>query len=106
MTTTLYLQNDHVLQLDRLRDADGVYVNNATVQCISIKNASGVDVSGITFPLALAYVAASNGKYRATLQDTASFVAGHQYKAIVTVDGGGLQARFTIDIKAQVRTTE
>ncbi len=106
MTATLlaYVENDNILELDRLRDIDDDYINDATVTCTSIAPAAGGD-DILGTPLTLAYVAASSGRYRGTVQDTLDLEADTEYVATVTVTGGGLQAKFYMPFTARQRTT-
>lgn len=101
--SVLWVLNDNLLRMEGLRDANGAYQNSATVSLISLTDKAGVTVTGITLPLTLAYVAASNGEYRATIQDTAALIDGQSYVGVVTVDSGGLQSRMRIDATAQIR---
>lgn len=113
MSATLlaYVANDNRLQLgntdgtEGLRDADGTYINDATVVCAGVVDADGNAVSGDTFPKTLTYVADSDGIYRGTLQQTLALEAGQTYTATITVDGGGLQATFDVPFTARARTT-
>ena len=99
-----YVENDNVLEVDKLTDVDGTYVNNATVTCTEIRPAAGGD-DILGGPVTLTYVTASNGRYRATLQDTLALVADVAYEAIVTVDATALQAQFHVPFTARKRTT-
>jgi len=90
MADAAYIANDNTVVLDGLRDVDDAYINDATVAVEDVIDADGATVAGISLPLSMPYVTDSNGKYRATLQDTAEFVADAPYTAIVTVDGAGL----------------
>lgn len=99
-----YVENDNIIELDRLRDVDDNYINNATVTCAEIRPAAGGD-DILGGSVTLTYVTASDGRYRATLQDTLAFVVDTEYEAIVTVDGGGLQAKFHVPFVARKRTT-
>ena len=107
MSTTLlaYVGNDNQLKLDGLRNADDAYINNATVTCTGVEDEDGNAVSGDTFPKTLSYVSASDGDYRGTLQQTLALEAGVTYIAVITVDGGGLQATFRAPFVARDRTT-
>lgn len=103
MSTLLaYVDNDNLLEVDGLRDVDDDYVNAATVTCISIAPVDGSDILGT--PVTLTYVTASNGKYRGTAQDTLALIADTDYEAVITVDGGGLQAKFYVPFTARKRT--
>lgn len=104
-TILAYVSNDNQLRVDGLRDADDTYINNATVTCTGVTDADGNAVSGDSFPKTLSYVAASDGNYRGTLQQTLALVAGETYTATITADGGGLQASFAVPFTARARTT-
>ncbi len=105
MAELAYIANDNIIELDELRDVDDAYQNAGTVTLIDVIDEGGNPVAGISLPLPLAYVAGSDGRYRCTLQDTAALADGATYLAIVTVDAGGLQARFEIPFTARTRTT-
>lgn len=107
MSATLlaYVGNDNQLKLDGLRNADDTYINDATVTCTGVEDEDGNAVIGDTFPKTLTYVSASDGDYRGTLQQTLALEAGVTYIAVITVDGGGLQATFRAPFVASDRTT-
>lgn len=107
MSSTLlaYVDNDNQLRLDGLRDADDEYINDATVACTGVEDADGNAVTGDTFPKTLTYVAASDGNYRGTLQQTLALVDGESYVATITADGGGLQGEWRVPFTARARTT-
>ncbi|MCR4300972.1 MAG: hypothetical protein NUV51_05120 [Sulfuricaulis sp.] len=65
------------------------YLNAATV-AVTLKDSAGVNITGETWPKTLAYVAGSNGRYRATLSDLIGIVPGQPVKATVTAEQGGL----------------
>lgn len=90
----IYIENDNLLQLNGLKnEATGAYVNDAVVTG-RLKDETGADVSGQSWPVTLQYVAASNGNYRVTLEETLSLVVGKKYVAEVTAVGNGLNAKF------------
>lgn len=101
---TLYVGNDMLLEVSGLRDdVTGDYLNAATVT-VTLKDSAGVNVTGETWPLALAYVTSSNGVYRATLKDTLSLTANARYVATVIADGGeGKRAQWELDVVARTR---
>lgn len=103
MSIDLKIGNDSILELNGLRDGlTGAYVNNATVTAI-LKDSSGVDVPGQTWPTPLAYVSGSNGIYRVNLEDTLSLVDGENYKLIVDANGNGLTANWQTSVIASIR---
>jgi hypothetical protein len=90
----LWHENDNVVELANLRTVDGVYINDATVTLESLLDNAGVAVTGITPPLTMAYVAASNGTYRAVLPHTLAILPGQYYVAKVKVISGTLDGNF------------
>lgn len=105
MAELAYIGNDNLIEIVGLRDADGTYQNAGTVTLTAVNDATGAPVSGLTLPISLAYIAASNGHYRCTLEDAAALIDGAAYVAIVTVESGGLAALFNIPFTARKRTT-
>lgn len=89
-----YCLNDNLIELDGLtNEATGAYVNDATVNC-TLKDTAGVDIVGETWPLLMGYVSGSNGKYRATLEDTLTVTPGQYIVAYVDALGDGLKGRW------------
>lgn len=74
-----------------LHDGDtGLPINDATVQLLSVVNAaSGAAVTGISLPLTLVYLAASNGVYKAKIPATAGYVESQFYTLAVRVTTPG-----------------
>jgi hypothetical protein len=99
----LYIDNDNYLELDGLKNgATSAYVNDAAVVC-TLKDSSGNPVTGQTWPLTLAYVAASNGKYRGRLKYDLALTEGKTYTAHITATGGGLTANWQTKLLATKR---
>lgn len=74
-----------------LTDVDGDYINDAaTAEVTSIVNTTtGSAITGETFPVALAYIAASNGEYRGNIASALASVAGDPMTVTLTfVDTG------------------
>jgi len=85
----LYDENDNLIELQELKNvATDSFVNDASPVTVTIVDADGGEVLAAT---AMAYVAASDGKYRATIQDTLAFTVGLQYTAQIAATGDGLQ---------------
>lgn len=84
MAEVIYNGNDHVIKLLGLRDSrTGNYVNTATVES-TIYNSRGQPLDGISWPLALGYVAASDGDYQADLDEEFVASLGSGYYMITT----------------------
>jgi hypothetical protein len=102
--SVFYDDNTGYLILDELHDSEAApesYVNNATVTCEGIRTLAGTLLTGVTFPLAMPYVTASNGKYRAKVSDTLAGVPNEttveaQVKAVVATDIANFYLRFPV----------
>lgn len=78
----LFVRNDNSVFLSGLRNSsDDSYINDATVSftvyddaCNQLAGAIGVS---------MAYVSASNGRYRGVLQSTVDLVAGKEYTVVI-----------------------
>lgn len=102
--TTLYVNNDTVLELRGLRDeVSGTFLNAATVTA-TLYDSEGNAVSGQSWPKTLDYVAGSDGDYRVTVTHSMALTASHKYTARITADGGsGLYAQFSVPCQARAR---
>jgi len=98
----IFLLNDNVLVLDELTNAvTGAYINSATVTA-QLKTATGTSVGA---PLTLAYVAASNGKYRSLIEEDVAVSAGVSYEYHIDADAGSdLKAHWEVPLTAVKRT--
>ncbi len=102
----IFYQNDMLIEIDGLRDvlaAPATFLNAATVT-VTLIDDEGNQVAGETWPLSMAYVAASNGIYRATLVDMLTVVKNAQYTAQVSANGGaGLQGYWELPLTVKLR---
>ncbi|HEX9812079.1 MAG TPA: hypothetical protein VGA88_08345 [Burkholderiales bacterium] len=89
--STWPINNSVVLSLEGLANRAGTYQNSATVELISLVDLRGQAVSGITYPLALSYVSASNGNYEVTISAAAGVTKNKVYRGTVRATSGGLQ---------------
>lgn len=105
MSELAYVDNDNIIELRGLQDIDDNYINDATVTLVTIVDSADTLVTGQTFPVVMSYVAASNGIYRATVDDGLNLVHQTQYVAKVDVDATteGLQAHFELEFIAKKR---
>ncbi len=104
MTELVFQANDNILELEGLKnDATGAFINDATVT-VTLVDSNDVNVVGQTWPTTLLFVAASDGIYRATLQDVITLVPDAKYTAKVTANGGaGLLGFFELPVVARIR---
>ena len=80
-----------------------VYVNDATVT-VTIKDSLGVDLPGEPWPVALPYVAASNGVYTKSFNPFTNLIIGEIYSVIINVTGtDGLKSECISKEKAASR---
>ncbi len=85
---TVFVANTNVLELLGLKSAiEDEFVNDATVT-VTVKNKAGENVTGQTWPTTMDYVAASEGDYRAILEDDLKLEAGKDHTAFIEVDAG------------------
>lgn len=106
MAEVIYKDNDNLVEVDELKNsATDAYINNATVTLTAIKDAAGVTVTGVSFPISMTYVAASNGKYQATVDKAIALVAGQNYTAIIDAVSGSLDGHWELPLTCRVRTS-
>lgn len=101
MADTIFVGNDNFLEVSALKNsATDEFINDATVT-VTLTDSAGSQVAGETWPLAVSYINASDGVYRATLRDTLTLTAGQLYRATVTADAGaGLLATWIRPLRA------
>ncbi len=101
---TAFVANSNVLELTTLTsEVEDVPINDATVT-VTIKKA-GVAVAGISWPLTMDYVAASNGDYRAILSEGLDLENKGKYIAFIEANGGaGRVGHFEFPFTALTRT--
>jgi hypothetical protein len=104
----IFYLSDNLLEVDGLhKEIDGSYVNAATVT-VTLKDAAGEDVAdldgaGVVWPLVLAYVVASNGRYNCILPDTLDITPMSAIMAIIDADGGpGLHKHWEMPLVVRV----
>lgn len=99
----LLIANSNLLEVNGLRNvATNGFMNTATVLA-TLQDAKGVDVVGETWPFSLDYVPSSDGCYQAVLDVGLTIEKNKAYTLTVVVQGEGLDAKWTQQIKAKVR---
>lgn len=101
---TAFVANTNVLDLIGLKnEIDDTFINSATVE-VTIKDDAGNNVIGQVWPLAMDYVATSDGDYRAFLSEDMELIANTKYIAYVEANGGAnLVGHFEFHFKALAR---
>ncbi len=102
--SVIFIDNDNLIELIGLKDiALNTFVNDATV-LVTLTDTAGVEVVGQSWPVTLTYVTASDGNYRAVLEDGLVLLSGRKYTAVITADAGGdLLGKWTVKPTAKIR---
>ena len=104
MTDFLFLANDNILKLKGLTDNEtGAFVNDATVE-VTLTDSAGVNVTGDTWPLAMGYIAASDGEYSAIMVNGLDLNAGEIYFGDIVAIRGGSRLDIRKHLEAEKRT--
>jgi hypothetical protein len=100
----VFVDNDNLVTVDAVQDeATGDYINDATVE-LTLLDADGDEATGETWPIALAYVASSDGKYQGTIESAVDILSGKRYTARIDISAtGGLVGRIDAQVTARVR---
>jgi len=103
----LLVGNDHTVNISGVQDErSGAYLNNIDVK-VWIKDRSGVNVAGETWPLTLDYVADSNGDYIGNIEDGVELIHGRTYVVEIRAEApGDLIGFWHYKVMAQWRTPE
>lgn len=85
---TVFVANSNILELLGLKSSvDSTFINDAVVG-VTIKDNNELAVAGQVWPLALAYVASSNGNYRCILPSVLSLDPDREHTAYIEVTAG------------------
>lgn len=100
----IFIENDAFLEIDELHDGlvPASYFNSATVTA-TLRDSAGAAVTGIN-GITLSYIAASNGKYRGSIQETFNAPIGGGYKLELVAIQAGVQGKWVIKAKVKIRT--
>lgn len=94
MHIQLFVGNTMNVLLSGLQfEGEAGYINDA-VATVSIFNSNGTEVTGETWPLALDYVAASNGDYEAVLNEDLALVKNKTYTVEVIAEKDGNEGKW------------
>lgn len=99
----IYIGNDNYVELSSLKNkATDAYINDAAVTA-TVKDQTGTDVTGQSWPVTMAYVSGSNGTYRGTLEDGLDLEHNDFYTTFFDVVGDGLTGHWEVHTEAQIR---
>jgi hypothetical protein len=102
---TAFVANSNVLDLIGLKSAvEDTFINDADVE-VTVKDSADVNVTGVSWPVTMDYVAASNGNYRAILSHAIAFVPNRKYYAHIDADAGADRVgHWEFEFRPQTRT--
>ena len=84
---TLYLNNSHLLQLSRLKDARGQLIRNANTVEATLLTTDETEVSGMTWPVPLAWMP-DREVYEAQLSANLQVEDGKRYLLKIVAEDG------------------
>lgn len=99
---TLYLNNDHVIEIKGLQDAEGTFVSDAVVEATLYENDGETEVGGVSWPVTLGYQG-TRGDYWGELSDSVGVVNRGRYKLKITAQSVGKRFEVTRTVVAEVR---
>ena len=100
----IYVGNDMIATISRLRNTvTDEYLNDASAN-LTVKDENGNPVDGMTWPVLMDYVDASDGGYQATIESTVDLVENKFYTAEIVVVRGEFNGLFVIPLLAKYRT--
>lgn len=107
MAEIFIINSDNLIIADNVRNlATGSNINNAVVT-VSVSAANGTPVSGVSWPITMAFVTGSSGKYRGTLPDNLVVTENATYFGVVVVSAGaGLKLTTNVPIVVRDARTD
>lgn len=99
---TLFLNNDHIIELDGLQDANGSFVAGASVQATLYESDGVTEVTGVAWPLTLTYQG-QRGRYAGELPAAVGIVDKGRYKLKLEAVSIGKRYEVTRNVVAEVR---
>jgi hypothetical protein len=98
----LYVNNDHVVEITRLRDAGGQLITGATVRAVLYENGSEVEVPGVAWPLSLVYDAGRQS-YIGELSNAIGVVHNGRYQMKLSAEYAGKRYEVLRTVQAERR---
>ena len=108
-TPEIFVGNDNVIEVFGLsyqdQAGDTVYLDGTDSVQVTLLDQQGGDVAGQVWPLAISYVAGSNGDFRQSLLKEIQLQPSQYYTARVEVDGGpGIRGEWVLKLKGVERS--
>lgn len=103
LSNALWRGNTMVLELLGLKkQVDGSFANSASL-AVTLQDADGVAVSGVSWPLSLSYVSGSDGNYRVEIPSAAAIEDAGNLIARITGSQDGLDLDVRMPVVASDR---
>ncbi len=95
----VYTNTDSVLRIDGVQNQlNKQYINDATVT-VTLMDEDGVELTGISQPLTMSYIADSDGSYQTTVSDSHEAEVGTTGTAVISVVSGSLNLELTYGVE-------
>lgn len=103
--SAIFIGNDSLFTLTGFADdsAGGPTFLVAATVTVTVRDLDGVEVPGISWPVTLAFIAASNGDYEGTVDAVIVLVEGQQYVATITAREAPVDGEWIIELFAARR---
>lgn len=98
----LYVNNDHVVEIQGLRDVDGKLVPAATAEATLYESDGVTEVGGVSWPLTLTYTG-NRGTYQGELSSLLEVTAGRRYEMKLTAVYVGKRFEVRRTVRAEER---
>lgn len=98
----LYLNNDHLVSIHSLRDAQGNAVAGATATATLYEADGTTEVQGVSWPITLVYQGHC-GDYQGEVPASVTLVPGRRYKMKITAISVGKQFEVLRTVVAKIR---
>lgn len=101
----LFTLSDNLLQITGLtNEVSGSFINDAVITATVVKKSDRTEVAGVTWPVSVVYVAASDGIYRGTLPYTMDIADRDKLIVLVEIDAGaGLKQHRECSVTASIK---
>lgn len=90
-TDEILVESDSQVFFNSFVDDDDAFINDGTVVATLFESDGTTQVTGVSFPLTLSYVAASDGNYQGTMGRAVNVTKGVNYRMKYTATSGAFQ---------------
>lgn len=99
----IYKGNDTIVRVSALKNAqDDTFINDAAVTA-TLKDSTGTNVSGQSWPLTLGYIPSSDGIYEGILEDVLVLTKASNYTLLIDAVKSNIVAHWEVPLQAALR---